>query len=85
MLKKLRNKFIWITMCIVTALLVMIFTLQYQMTVMNLDQRADGFLRALSNSAEKPSGIFEEQDNSMLEKYQHGLSTRKERTGNCKY
>ena len=62
MLKKLRNKFIWITMCIVTALLVMIFTLQYQMTVMNLDQRADGFLRALSNSAEKPSGIFEEQD-----------------------
>ena len=29
----------------------------------------------------KNSGIFEEQDNSMLEKYQHGLSTRKERTG----
>lgn len=62
MLKKLRNKFIWITMSIVTALLLMIFTLQYQMTVMNLDQQADGFLRALSQSAEKPSAIFEEQD-----------------------
>lgn len=65
MLKKLRGKFIWITMCIVTAMLLVIFTLVYQFTAKNLNEQADGILRNLSQSATKPTAIFEKQDVSL--------------------
>ncbi len=62
MLKKLRSKFIWITMCIVTAMLLVIFTLVYQLTARNLNEQADGMLRNLAQSATKPTTIYEKQE-----------------------
>lgn len=62
MLKKLRSKFIWITICIVTAMLLVIFTLVYQLTARNLNEQADGMLRNLAQSATKPATIYEKQE-----------------------
>lgn len=52
MIKKLRRKFIWVTMSIITAMLVVIFLLTYHFTAQNLSNQASVSLDTLLNSSQ---------------------------------
>ena len=62
MLRKLRGKFVWITMCIVLAMLLVIFTMVYQLTARDLRRQADSMLKQLAKTAQEPAAIYEKQD-----------------------
>jgi len=51
MISQLRRKFIWVTMSIVTAMLIIIFFLVYHFTAWNLNKQADTVLDALLTPA----------------------------------
>ncbi len=55
MLKKLRRKFITVTMAIVCAMLIIIFALVYHFTRQNLNNQTDNLLTALSTSDHLPA------------------------------
>ncbi len=62
MLRKLRGKFVWITMCIVLAMLLVIFTMVYQLTARDLRRQSDSILKELAKTAQDPVAIYEKQD-----------------------
>ena len=62
MLKKLRSKFVWITMGIVLAMLLVIFIMVYQLTAHNLQSQADDILDRLSETVQDPTAVFEKQN-----------------------
>lgn len=54
MLKKLRGKFVLVNMAIVVGMLIVIFSLVYQITSMNLENESTNMLHAAAQSATRP-------------------------------
>lgn len=59
MLKKLRLKFILINMCIVVAMLLVIFATVYHFTKSDLDNQADAMFQTISQNMRQPGSRFE--------------------------
>lgn len=65
MLKKLRIKFVLINMCIVFAMLLVIFGMVYRFTAVNLENQSETMLQSLLQAAQQP-GMYRENGDITL-------------------